>query len=197
MDIEKLATIVSGVLSAPMYAVYLLVLIVIACSSELVLLNVTIKILIGTIFLLVLPTAPILHAAKKGKTDIFVQEREKRFQFFIIAIIGYLIGCMTYSILEDKILAIFLLCYATVTTSIMLMTKITKVSVHTAGIAGPTTFLVMICGIEFLWFYIFLFPVAWARYVLRAHTKFQLLWGAILAILVTYFTVIAATTYLA
>lgn len=89
--------------------------------------------LLGFIFLSVLPSAPVIIAAKRGETDIFVYRREKRFKFFLTAIISYVIGALVFIEMGIRELFLFLACYATVTSAIMLSTFITKTSVHTAG----------------------------------------------------------------
>jgi len=185
----NLADRISLVFSAPLFAIYLLTLILLINDSSRSFISSIFCFILGLIFLGILPTAPIIIAARSGETDIFVFEREKRFKFFIIAIASYITGALLFLIMNDYELFLFLLCYATVTSAIALSTLITKSSVHTAGIAGPVTYMVMMYGIEFLVLYILLIPVSWARWVSKAHTYKQLLLGIIISILVTALTI--------
>jgi len=187
MSKDKIATGISLILSAPIYAFLLLVIII--CNEQSAFANKIIDLIIGTLFLSVFPILPILYSAYKGQTDIFVQEQEKRPRFFMAAILCYLIGFFIFYLLKNTILALFLLCYATVTTTIMITTKITKVSVHTAGVAGPTTFMVMMFGIQYCLLYLLLLPIAWARIYLKAHNISQLILGVIISVAVTYLTI--------
>jgi len=188
MSKDKIATGISLILSAPIYAFFLLVIIV--CNEQSAFVNRIIDLIVGTLFLSVFPILPILYSAYKGQTDIFVQEQEKRPRFFTAAIVCYLIGFIIFRTLKNQILAAFLLCYATVTAAIMMTTMITKVSVHTAGVAGPTTFMVMIFGVQYCLLYLLLLPVGWARRYLKAHNISQLILGIMVSVIVTYFTIV-------
>mgnify|MGYP000341891544 CR=1 FL=1 len=189
----RIAEVLSIIFSAPLFAIYLFIIIIIldviaVCSvTELLLI-----IFLGVIFLLIVPVLPIIHDYRRGSTDIYVSEREKRPKYFMIAICGYFTGSVIFYFLDIIILSIFLLCYGTVTTSIFLANLITKVSVHTAGIAGPTTFMLLWYGYIFGLLYLILIPVGWSRYSLKAHNVKQLIIGAIIAVAVTFLTVLSA-----
>jgi len=185
---DKIADIISLILSAPLFAIYLFIILIITSQKPEGTLGLAFLIVTGLLFLLILPTAPIVIASRKGETDIYVLEREKRPKFFAIAIISYLMGSIIYKLMAKTIFFLFLACYATVTTAIMVSTLATKTSVHMAGIAGPVTFFVIIYGINYSTLYLLLLPVAWARYEKRAHNLSQLVLGAIIAIITTWIT---------
>ena len=185
---DKIADIISLILSAPLFAIYLFIILIITSQKPEGTLGLAFLIVTGLLFLLILPTAPIVIASRKGETDIYVLEREKRPKFFAIAIISYLMGSIIYKLVAKTIFFLFLACYATVTTAIMVSTLATKTSVHMAGIAGPVTFFVIIYGINYIILYLLLLPVAWARYEKRAHNLSQLVLGAIIAIITTWIT---------
>ncbi len=185
---DKIADIISLILSAPLFAIYLFIILIITSQKPEGTLGLAFLIVTGLLFLLILPTAPIVIASRKGETDIYVLEREKRPKFFAIAIISYLMGSIIYKLMAKTIFFLFLACYATVTTAIMVSTLATKTSVHMAGIAGPVTFFVIIYGINYIILYLLLLPVAWARYEKRAHNLSQLVLGAIIAIITTWIT---------
>lgn len=186
--IRAIANWISLVLSAPLFALYLLLIILVneAEISELFL----IKFFAGFMFLAFLPITPIVIATKKGETDIFVFDRSKRFKFFLIAITSYLLGAYFFILMNDYNLFLFLLCYATVTSAITVSTLFTKTSVHTAGIAGPITYMVLVFGSRYIPLYALLVPVAWARWVDQAHSIKQLLLGILISVLVTVATIL-------
>lgn len=135
----------------------------------------------------VLPLTPIVLDSVKGEVDIFVSDREKRWRYYLFSIISYTIG-IGYSLWRGYPI------YAIITTSYMLsailLALVTvlakwKISVHSAGIAGPTTALVMVVGETAIPLYLLLAPVSWARLELKAHTPSQLAAGAIVALLST------------
>ncbi|MHA1616341.1 MAG: hypothetical protein ACTSX9_03425 [Candidatus Njordarchaeales archaeon] len=184
---EELAIIISLLFSAPVYAFFLLLLILTETaysSSTLLIVGI-----LGFLFLSVLPIAPVIYAAYKKETDLFVEEREQRPKFFFFAIISYLAGFIIFLSIGERILALFHLCYAVVTASLALATFFAKVSVHAAGVAGPTTFMVLVFGYEHLLLFLLLIPVAWARIYLKAHSINQSILGAIIAIGVTWLTI--------
>lgn len=80
------------------------------------------------------------------------------------------------------------LTYVFVTASIMFVTLFWKISVHSAGVAGPTTALVYFFGLGFVPMYILTALVITVRLKLKAHTLPQLLAGVLIAMAVTFLT---------
>jgi len=56
-----------------------------------------------------------------------------------------------------------------------------KVSVHAGVNAALATFLVLMGGVKFVWVYLLLIPVGWARVSLNHHSLIQFIGGAVLA----------------
>ena len=147
-----------------------------------------ISLALAVIFLTILPPAPTPIATLLGHTDIFVSQQEKRPLFFIFAVSMHLLGSIISLLLGASLFALFMLSYATVTTSLLIINFKTKVSVHTAGVTGPLTYVVYFLGIEYTILYLLVIPVIWARYTLRAHTITQLTLGVVDSIVVTFVT---------
>ncbi|MEM1848592.1 MAG: ZIP family metal transporter [Thermofilaceae archaeon] len=134
-----------------------------------------------------LPLAPIVVGAARGEVDIFVTEREKRWKYYLFSIISYIIG-IVYSLLRGyRIYAVITASYMLSAIVLAIVTVLAKwkISVHAAGIAGPTTALAMVVGEEAVPLYLLLVPVSWARLELNAHTPSQLAAGALVALLST------------
>jgi len=137
--------------------------------------------------LTVVPLLFVLISVKRGEVDIFVSEREKRLKYYLLSLLSYLAG-LAYTLWRGYALyATLCLSYALSAAALAAITTALKwkISVHTAGIAGPTTALVCALGPECAPLYLLLVPVAWARYELRAHTPSQLAAGALVAAAVT------------
>jgi len=133
----------------------------------------------------VLPLAPIVYDTWRGVTDIFISEREKRFRYFLFTLLSYIIG-MAY--LELRGYHEYMLLYVSYFLIGLVFAVITfkwKISVHAAGIAGPTTVAVLMLGALYASLYLLLLPVAWARLRMRAHTFCQIVGGSTLSILLT------------
>lgn len=130
-----------------------------------------------------LPLLPIIIDSGKQKVDIFVSNREKRWKYYLISILSYASGIL-YSLWRGYwIYAVLSLSYMLSSAGLAAVTVFArwKISVHAAGIAGPTTALVLVRGLETSPLYILLIPVAWARLELKAHDLRQLIAGALLA----------------
>lgn len=135
----------------------------------------------------VLPLAPILVDSARGRVDVFVSERGKRVRYYLISILSYFIG-ISYSLWRGyRIYAVFNAAYMLSAAALALVTVLArwKISVHAAGVAGPTTALALITGAEAALLYLLLIPVAWARLELKAHTPAQLAAGAFVALVST------------
>jgi len=183
---RRLAERLSLILSAPTVAV--IAVVIFSFLSPIGLgpfLGVGISILFGTLFLAILPVAPVLYYARKGEVDIDVSDRRKRPKLFGMAILGYCLGVLAFGLLSATSLMVLSLAYVGVTSSILLVSLSWKISVHTAAIAGPVTGLTYVFGWIAALIYLLLLPVGWARLKLEVHTFSQVSTGTVVAILVT------------
>jgi len=179
----SLALIVSYLLSSPVYSFYCFLLLCNRIETPLY-----ISLPLSILSLSILPILYIITEYRRGRTDIFVTDKGKRPKFFIPALISYAMGALAFTLLGDGVLVAFHLCYLTVTAAIFLVSLKWKISIHTAGIAGPTTFLVYYLGPVYTILYLLIPLAAWSRYKLRAHTIPQLVMGALVALIVTHIT---------
>ncbi len=177
------ALMVSYLLSSPAYSFYCFLLLCNRIETPLY-----ISLPLSILSLSILPILYIITEYRRGRTDIFVTDKDKRPKFFIPALISYAMGALAFTLLGDGVLAAFHLCYLTVTATIFLVSLKWKISIHTAGIAGPTTFLVYYLGPVYTILYLLIPLAAWSRYKLRAHTIPQLVMGALVALIVTHIT---------
>ena len=184
----KLADVLSHALSAPLFALYSLIIIYAANSAAYSPLPACLAILIGGVFLTILPVAPLSLNVLKGNVDVFVSDRRRRPKFYSYAILSYLAGALISHVLGVKILTIIHLAYFFVTLSVVIINFKTKISAHASGIAGPVTYVVFFLGLSYAFLYLILIPVAWARIKLKAHTIRQITLGTIVAVIVTFLT---------
>jgi membrane-associated phospholipid phosphatase len=140
--------------------------------------------------MVVLPITPIIYEAWRGNVDLDVSEQSMRTPFFLFAILMYVVAFDVYLLTSCDIMAWLSAAYVTVTTGVMIATKWSKVSVHAAGVGGPSTALFFIYGV-FAWPVLVIWVlVIWSRVYLRQHTFTQGIAGLILSIVITI------TTYL-
>ncbi|MEM3562962.1 MAG: hypothetical protein QXR19_07030 [Candidatus Jordarchaeaceae archaeon] len=138
--------------------------------------------LIGIVFIVVLPISPVLVAYALGKVDIWVSSREARTPYFVWAIFMYAVGTLIFFFAESIAMYAISLTYVFVTLSVTLINLKWKISIHAAGISGPSTALAYVFGILALPTLFFILLVIWARTKLKAHTLGQSVAGAIVAV---------------
>jgi membrane-associated phospholipid phosphatase len=149
------------------------------------LLNPMESILIGIIFLSILPTAPALYQVARGKVDINVSVRKKRTVFYGFGAAIMFFGAIVFWLTGTKIMFSYSLSLLLVTTAALLVNLKSKISAHTSGIASDATALVYIYGI-FLWPVFLLIPfISFIRYKTKAHSLLQLTAGAAAGIIIT------------
>jgi membrane-associated phospholipid phosphatase len=146
------------------------------------------SILLCLIFMVVLPVAPILVEAYRGKVDLDVSRQEVRTKFFAYAIFFYLIAFSSYYLADAQVMINLSAAYITVTTGVMLVNRISKVSVHGAGVGGPGTALMVEYGFLAAPIIPVWILVVWSRTVLKQHTLTQSLSGVLLASVITLLT---------
>lgn len=183
-----IARVISHLTNAPLFALYVSLIILTIEPTLFMPFSPLEAFTLAVIFLTILPPAPIPIATLLGHTDIFVSQQEKRPLFFIFAVSMHLLGSVISLLLGASLFALFMLSYATVTASLLIINFKTKVSVHTAGVTGPLTYVVYFLGIEYAILYLLVIPVIWARHTLRAHTITQLTLGVVDSIVVTFVT---------
>ncbi len=135
--------------------------------------------------MVILPVVPIIYDAWREKIDLDVSSQEMRTRYFGFAIFCYIIAFGIYFVNTSVIMYSFAAAYIGVTTGVMLANLRTKVSVHTAGIAGPSTALIIVYGLPAMIVIIFWALVIWSRIVLEQHSIVQSLAGILLGIAIT------------
>ncbi|RLF23400.1 MAG: hypothetical protein DRN15_04280 [Thermoprotei archaeon] len=177
--LNTLAYIISYVFCAPLFSLYIALLIIFKEPLDM---KWHIRLLVSLLTLVVAPTIHIAYARVKGEVDFFVSDKRKRPKFFIAPIIGYIFGAALFHIWGDVLLALYHFCYLVISTTTAFFTIVyAKVSVHMAGITGPITFVVLTIDHRLAPLYLISIPVAWARISTRAHSPREVMLGALVA----------------
>jgi membrane-associated phospholipid phosphatase len=185
----RFARVISRLTAAPLYNLYMGIIFIFFSPIGLgPILTPWPAMFICIIFMVALPIAPIIYEAWRGKVDLDVSEQSMRAPFFLFAIFIYVIAFDLYLLASCDIMMWLSAAYVTVTTGVMIATRWSKVSVHAAGVGGPSTALFFIYGI-LAWPVILIWIlVIWSRIYLHQHTFTQAVVGLILAILITFGT---------
>ncbi|MGY5872109.1 MAG: hypothetical protein RTV72_07700 [Candidatus Thorarchaeota archaeon] len=146
------------------------------------------NILLCIIMMVILPIAPILYSARKGRVDLDVSDWESRTKFFLFSLPVYALAFLVYLLLGCIIMSSLAAAYFTVTSGVTLANQRTKVSVHGAGIGGPGTALLIVLGWIAFPVFIGWVLVIWSRTILRQHNFVQSIGGVLLGIVITLCT---------
>lgn len=138
------------------------------------------KIIVPLIFLLqvIIPLAGPFIAFKKGKIkSLDIPERKDRVGFMLVASLSWLTSLLViyffgnFALFKTSLI-IFVLIFI-----MFLITLFWKISIHVATNTAGVFFVNYVYGWHFLYLFLLIPLVAWARLKLRVHTPFQLISG--------------------
>ena len=143
---------------------------------------------ITTLFAAVVPLSTLLiwETRTNAKFDLDVPARTERNHPLLFASVSYLIGTAALVAAHAPLLTTVLMFgYFAGTLCLFFINLYWKISIHTMGIAGPTTVLVSVFGYWGMLLGLLLPPVIWSRVYLKKHTVAQAITGAILGFVLT------------
>ncbi|MCS7109599.1 MAG: hypothetical protein NZ903_02270 [Candidatus Micrarchaeota archaeon] len=143
--------------------------------------------LLGGVLFSLLPGMAILYYSRKGRVDVELSQRESRTRFYFLAVVLQLMAAIIYYHFDHRLMFVTSITYAIATTLMALINLKWKISAHASGIAGPVTALYVVYGNVAIPLYLLLIPIFILRYKVKAHTISQLIGGAFLSIIITYF----------
>lgn len=200
----KLAKILSNVLTAPLIAIPIFILINYisilgipprSSITTSVIINTTITPItsfiivesISLIFATIIPLLTILLWVKYKNSDYEISNKEDRFYPLLIAGLLYLFaGALLFFLNLSQLATILMFAYGINTLITLLITLKWKISIHTMGVAGPAAVLIF-CFAGLGASVGLLIPVImWARVKLKKHTMSQVIMGAIIGFLLTF-----------
>lgn len=143
---------------------------------------------ITTLFAGVIPFITVRMFTDKEFMKSLNVEREERKKPFLIGITSYFSGFLLLSFLNaPAILTVCMLCYFLNTIIMAFINRYWKISIHASGIAGPTTAIVYYIHRFYIApILILIIPVCWSRIFLKAHTRMQVIAGALLSIFLAW-----------
>jgi len=145
-------------------------------------------IVIGIVIYGVLPFMPTFLRIAHGNRDIFFSKIEERPRSFFFGILVYILSYFTFIVMGLTYYAIFSLTSLIVAFLALTITLKWKVSIHMIGFCTPLTILAIISK-GFFTPTLLLTPILmWARVKTKAHSWAQVIVGAFLGIIVTYFS---------
>ena len=143
-------------------------------------------IIFGFVFLTMYPAIVIYKKYLSGEIDLDVSDPKDRPKIYAAALTSFAACTGLFWLVQDKLMFAVALSYLFVTAVISILNSFSKISAHTSGVAGPITAIVYYFGIFYAGLYLLLIPVAFARFKLGMHNRFQLAAGTVLGIVLTY-----------
>jgi len=184
LDKEKLASRLSAALNAPLITLITFIPLILFYGAE----AAGLLFVITSLFGCVLPLLMVYGLLKLDLIkDFYAQDRATRFIPFLWTTLFYLLGCLSL-ILVNAAPAITALmgCYFVNGLVLMVITLKWKISIHASGVTSPVTALIYLLGGVMAPLMLVVIPVAWARVELKAHTITQVVVGALLSSLLTW-----------
>ena len=183
---HELAVFVSKFVSPPIVAIVAAVCFSLWSPIGLGLLQPSSSILICFSLLAFFPFLPVLYFYRKNVVDLDISKKEMRTPFFVIAAAFYSIAAIIFFVTNTTILFSLAASYAFVTIILLLVNMFWKVSVHSAGVAGPIFALVFVFGFMALPLSLMIILVSWSRIKLKKHTFTQTFVGSLIPIVVGF-----------
>ncbi len=181
----KMLEILSHILSPP--AVAAVAAVIFSFLSP----NILLSAILGISFLAVTPSLPFLYILKKRLTGMDIRSRRTRASALAAAAASYAASSAVFYYLGYHAMFAISLAYLFVAVAVAINSLFWKISIHAAGIAGPTTALVYVFGIGALPLYLLTLLTVFVRFRLKAHTLPQLIGGTAVAIIVTLLAYLA------
>ena len=181
----RLAKLISATLNAPLIAALTFTILVAASGSP----SWPSLLLVSVLFAAVVPIL-ILYAFKEKKIipDMYASDRKTRTLPFLASVASYLVGYAVLFLMKaPPLITVLMLCYAVNTVVMTMITLVWKISIHASGVAGPSCAFGRAFGPVGYLFLLLVIPVGWARVTLKAHSPVQVIAGAALSFLLTYF----------
>lgn len=124
--------------------------------------------------------------AREKTIDVDLSNRQDRLVPLLLSTLGAVVGSFLISSrLDNHNLLLMSYVLAAMLITLTLITSVWKISLHAATLAALVTLLIILNSPLFSLLYILLLPVAWARRVLREHTRAQLVGGGVVGVAVT------------
>lgn len=117
----------------------------------------------------------------KEVSDWDTTRREQRIKLYGFTLVVHSIGAILALLLGKIVLAKILFLFLILAAVFTLITFKWKISIHTGVSSAAVVFLGLLFGFQWLWLFLIVAAIAWARIVMKKHTVWQTITGAGLA----------------
>ena len=183
MKAEDFAKIYSHIVSPFPSAAVAVAIIVLTISPTVISLGYLLQ---GVLFLSIFPFILIFFYARKENVNVEFPDKSSRPTLFLPGFASYICSALLFYSINFREMFVLSLSYIVMSLTVLLITFRWKVSIHTSGLALPITALVYLYSLRFVWCYILVVLLVWARVKLRAHSFAQAVSGGMIGIAVTF-----------
>lgn len=148
--------------------------------------SITENILIGSVFMVVIPASAVLIFYRKIVLELGLIERQKRPKLYLVNVISYAIASLVFNYFNNSIMLKISLSFLLTMLILFLINFRWKVSLHAAGVVIASIALFLNFGLISLIFFALIPFIYWLRFKLKAHNIYQLLAGSSVAFVITY-----------
>lgn len=117
----------------------------------------------------------------KEISDWDTTKREQRIKLYGFTLVAHSIGAVLAFLLGKIVLAKILFLFLILATVFTLITFKWKISIHTGVSSAAVVFLSLLFGLNWMWLFLIVLAVAWARITMKKHTLAQAVLGAMVA----------------
>lgn len=138
------------------------------------------------LFLGFLPVISLFFGMKKGKiSDVDFTKKEERTPYIILLLFFWLIALLLAIYFQGPWLVVVVMSIAIIFSAIVLLINLFwKISNHSLFITAISIFINTLFGWHYLWLFLIIPLVFWARLELKKHTVYQLVAGSLLGLFV-------------
>lgn len=143
--------------------------------------------IVTMVFVIIVPLAYMIENIPNFHfIDLHLTNKEDREQVLLVSIISVLIGYFMLSFIGmPKPLLLIELVGIINLTIIAIITIKMKLSIHLAVLTIAATLVVFFLGRPYVWLYLLLFPLGWARLYREKHTLTEVFTGILISFIVT------------
>ena len=147
--------------------------------------------MVTAIFVLLIPIAYLIESVESVKfIDLHLTNKEDRERVLLVTALSVLIGYFMLSFIGmPRPLLLIELVGIVNLVIIAIITFKMKLSIHLAVLTIASTLVVYFLGYQYLWLYLLLIPLGWARYYREKHDLSEIFAGIFLSFLVTIFII--------
>ncbi|MFQ6020577.1 MAG: hypothetical protein ACE5J4_00975 [Candidatus Aenigmatarchaeota archaeon] len=176
--------VLSAALASSAMAIY--VTFIFSLFSEISKVEAIYSIIIGIVFLLVMPFLPLYYYKEYGYTDWDVTDRKKRPKLYGFKILGGFIATILFYLINNMLMFKYSLIFSIVMIFLLLINYYSKISLHSAGVTMGTLSLYLVYGGYSIISLILIPVVCLIRLKMKAHSIIQLIAGILVSGIITF-----------